>query len=141
MMKKLTDRQRETLQFITDYIQAHGYPPSCRDVGAGTGVSTKAAYDKIHVLVRKGYLVYFENRPRTLRIPKCFILLVTECVEIRTETPVLQIGDYLTIREASSAEVGDTVMVSQNPIIVKSFEKGDVAFGKVVSFSRPIENL
>ena len=137
-MKKLTDRQRKVLQFITDYIQANGYPPSGREVGDGMGVSTRVAYDYIRVLVRKGHLVYLENSRRTLRIPQCFLLLVTERMEIRTETPTLQIGDYLTIREVSSAKVGDTVIVSQNPIIVKTFEKGDVAFGKVIGFSRMI---
>ena len=137
-MKKLTDRQREVLQFITDYIQEHRYPPSYREVGDSIGVTVKAAYDHIQALLRKGHLVCIENRPRTLRIPKCFLLDVTERVEIRTETPMLQIGDVLTIREASYAKVGDTVMVSQNPIIVKSFEKGDVAFGKVLGFTRKV---
>lgn len=138
-MKKLTDRQREVLQFITDYIQKHGYPPSYRDVGAGTGVSMKAASDYIHVLARKGYLIHHENRPRMLRIPKCFLLLVTERMEIRTEIPTLQIGDYLTIRETSAPKVGDTVIVSQNPVVVKPFEKGDpVVFGKVLGFTRNV---
>lgn len=139
MSKKLTDRQREVLQFIKDYIQEHGYPPSCRDIGDGMGFSVKAAHDYIHVLQRKGYLIYLENRPRTLRIPKCFLLLVTERVEIRPETPTIQIGDVLTIRETSAPKVGDIVIVSQNPIIVKPFEKGDpVMFGKVIGVSRSI---
>ena len=137
-MKKLTDRQCEVLQFIKDYIQAHGYPPSHRDVGSGMGISVKGANDHIHALVRKGHLIYLKDRPRTLRIPKCFLLDVTERMEIRMETPTLWIGDVLTIREASFAKVGDTVIISQNPIIVKPFEKGDVVFGKVIGFSREI---
>ena len=137
-MKKLTDRQCEVLQFIKDYIQAHGYPPSHRDVGDGIGISARVANDHIHALVRKGHLIYLKDSRRTLRIPKCFLLEVTERMEIRTETPTIQVGDVLTIREVSSANVGDTVIISQNPIIVKPFEKGDVAFGKVVGFSREI---
>ena len=138
MMKKLTDRQRKVLQFIEDYIQTHGYPPSYDDLGNGMGISTKAVYDRVQALVRKGHLVYLENRSRTLRIPKCFLLLVTERMEIRTETPVFKIGDYLTIRETSAPKVGDIVMVSQDPILVKSFENGDTAFGKVIGLSRSI---
>jgi repressor LexA len=34
----LTARQRRMLTFIGDYIDQHGYPPSVREIGAGTGL-------------------------------------------------------------------------------------------------------
>ena len=139
MAKKLTQRQREVLTFIKNYIRDKGYPPTRQDIGTGMGFSVKGAQDHVVALVRKGYLEQLSDSPRTLKIPRCFLLLVTENVEVISKTPKIQVGDYLTIREASSADVDDIVIVFQNPIVVKPFEAGDVVSGKVVGFSREID--
>ena len=60
-------------------------------------------------------------------------------MEICTEIPTIQVGDVLTIRETTVVEVGDIVIVSQDPIVVKPFEKGDSdVFGKVIGLSRAV---
>ncbi len=38
--KGLTDRHREVLKFIKAYLDQHGYPPSIREIGEATGISS-----------------------------------------------------------------------------------------------------
>lgn len=134
---KLTDRQRRVLTFIKNYIHEKGYPPSMRDIADGMGFSQKAAFDYLRAIKKKGYITSLAGQPRTLRIPRIHALEVTENVEI-TDVSAIQIGDYLSIREQTSGTPGDIVITSQNPVVVKPFETGDVVCGKVVGFSRAI---
>ena len=48
----------------------------------------------------------------------------------------IQIGDYLSVREQTSGTLGDIVIVAEDLIVVKPFEAGDVVCGKVVGFTR-----
>ena len=61
----LTDRQREVLAAIEQYIRAYGYPPSFRELGALMGVtSTNAVEDVLAALERRGYI---RRTPRIAR--------------------------------------------------------------------------
>lgn len=40
VMKKLTARQREALEFIVNYVAEHGFPPSIREIGAALRISS-----------------------------------------------------------------------------------------------------
>lgn len=56
-MRALTDRQREVLRFIVGYYEAHGVPPSIRDIREALGVrSTNGVNDHLKAIGRKGYL-------------------------------------------------------------------------------------
>lgn len=137
-MKKLTQRQRQVLAFVKNYIHEKGYSPSYHDISQHMGVTQTAIKDHVHALVRKGYLEHLSGLPRSLKIPTQFLLHVTENVEVCPKTPQIRIGDYLTIREADTADVGDIAITGQDPIVVKPYEDGDSVFGKVVGFSREI---
>jgi repressor LexA len=69
-MKELTERQRQVLAFITEYIKAHNYPPTTREIAGNFAISVKGAYDHVTVLVKKGYLKSSNNRSRTLELVK-----------------------------------------------------------------------
>jgi repressor LexA len=66
-MKELTGRQREILKFVAQYISAHNYPPTIREIGDGFGMSVKGAHDHIMALKRKGALKS-DGRSRTLAL-------------------------------------------------------------------------
>jgi repressor LexA len=66
-MKDLTERQREVLKFIAQYINTHAYPPTIRDVGDFFEMSAKGAHDHINAIKRKGYL-RGDSRPRTMEL-------------------------------------------------------------------------
>lgn len=56
-MEKLTDRQKDVLDFIKSYIVSRGYPPTVREIGKALGISSPAT---IHVhlknLEKKGII-------------------------------------------------------------------------------------
>ena len=36
----LTERQRQILDFVTKYVDAHGYPPTVREIGEASSSTT-----------------------------------------------------------------------------------------------------
>ena len=71
MTKGLTKRQRQVLEFISEFQAEHGYPPTVREVAAQFGFrSPRAAHDHIKALQRKGYLKHEPGRPRALSLIK-----------------------------------------------------------------------
>jgi SOS-response transcriptional repressor LexA len=53
---ELTDKQRATLGFVYRFIQAHGYPPTSREVAKVAGVCEKVARERLNTLGMKGLL-------------------------------------------------------------------------------------
>ena len=54
----LSERQQRMLQFIRAYLSEHGYPPSNREIGQATGISSTSVVDyNLRRLERKGHLV------------------------------------------------------------------------------------
>ncbi len=82
-MKGLTRRQQETLDFIEEFIQREGIPPTVDEIADHFNVSTPTAFARLRALERKGYIsrtskarslsLLRANRPRqisfTLSIP------------------------------------------------------------------------
>lgn len=53
----LTDRQRLVLGVIRDYIAAHGYPPTLRDIGRILAIrSPNGVLTHIKALEKKGFI-------------------------------------------------------------------------------------
>jgi len=64
----LTERQKQALEYITDCLNARGYPPTLREIGEHMGIrSTNGVNDHLKALERKGYLVREELKSRALR--------------------------------------------------------------------------
>jgi repressor LexA len=71
MTKGLTRRQAQVLEFINNYLDEHGYPPTVREVAGHFGFrSPRAAHDHMKALERKGYLRSKKGMPRTLELLK-----------------------------------------------------------------------
>ena len=63
----LTRRQGQILNFIQNWISAHGYPPSVREIGAAVGLSSSSTVHKhLQALETKGFLRRRRNQPRAL---------------------------------------------------------------------------
>lgn len=57
--RPLTDRQRDVLEFVGEYIRANGRPPTIREIAEGLAYrSTSSVHAVFTVLVRKGHLVH-----------------------------------------------------------------------------------
>jgi repressor LexA len=69
MVEGLTDRQRQTLQFIGETVADRGYPPSVREIGAALGLaSSSTVHSHIRALERKGYLRVDPTKPRAIEL-------------------------------------------------------------------------
>lgn len=71
MGKGLTRRQQEILTFIQRYTEAHGYPPSVREIGQALGLtSSSTVHSHLSALEKKGYLRRDPSKPRALEVLK-----------------------------------------------------------------------
>lgn len=69
MGKGLTRRQLEILTFVHRYADAHGYPPSVREIGQALGLtSSSTVHSHLAALEKKGYLKRDPSKPRALEI-------------------------------------------------------------------------
>ena len=65
----LTARQRRILEFIRDWVEQYGYPPSVREIGEAVGlVSPSSVAYQLKELERKGFLRRDPNRPRAVDV-------------------------------------------------------------------------
>lgn len=56
-MRKLSERQRRMLQFLEEYTDEHGYPPSIREIGQAAGISSTSVVDyNLRALERDGLI-------------------------------------------------------------------------------------
>lgn len=69
-MKELTERQREVLSFIMQYVSKHAYPPTIREIADHFSISVKGAYDHLGALKKKNRLRLGDKRSRTIEVIK-----------------------------------------------------------------------
>jgi repressor LexA len=68
MAKGLTKRQEMILQYVLDYVQKEGYPPSIREIGKDFHIgSLRGVTVHLDALERKGYITR-SNTPRSIKV-------------------------------------------------------------------------
>jgi repressor LexA len=68
MAKGLTKRQQSILEYIVDYVQREGYPPSIREIGKDFNIgSLRGVTVHLDALDRKGY-INRSNTPRSIKV-------------------------------------------------------------------------
>lgn len=69
MKQNLTDRQKEILNFILEYIEFNGYPPTLREIGKKFDISSTFGVKRhLEALVKKGCLEIESNSSRAITI-------------------------------------------------------------------------
>src|SRR5688572_20222199 len=65
----LTDRQREIWNFLATYVDAHGYPPTVREIGEAVGLaSPSTVHAHLANLERAGLLKRDPTKPRAVEL-------------------------------------------------------------------------
>ena len=65
----LTGRQQEIWDFLVDYVDGHGYPPTVREIGERVGLaSPSTVHAHLANLERAGYLRRDPTKPRALEL-------------------------------------------------------------------------
>ena len=71
MKKELTSRQEDILNFISDYIEFNGFPPTYREIGKQFNISSTFGVKRhLDALSKKGYLNVEGNVSRALTLTK-----------------------------------------------------------------------
>jgi repressor LexA len=66
---KVTDRQRAILEYLREYIEQHGYPPTVREIGEAVGLrSPSTVHAHLAQLERAGLLRRDPTKPRALEL-------------------------------------------------------------------------
>ncbi len=69
MVEDLTERQRQTLEYIAETVSERGYPPSVREVCQALGLaSSSTVHSHLQALQRKGYLRIDPTKPRAIEV-------------------------------------------------------------------------
>lgn len=67
--QQLTKRQREILEFIQEYLDSNGYPPTVRDIGGAVGLtSSSTVHAHLANLEKAGAIRRDPTKPRALEI-------------------------------------------------------------------------
>jgi repressor LexA len=65
----LTERQRQIMDFLTEYVDGHGYPPTVREIGDAVGLaSPSTVHAHLANLERAGLLRRDPTKPRALEL-------------------------------------------------------------------------
>ena len=78
-MKEITERQKEVLNFISQFTENNDYPPTVREISDNFKISLRAVQDHITALQKKGYLTQCQKRARSIRV-------ITDCRDKESRT-------------------------------------------------------
>ena len=67
--KPLSERQRRILEFLGEYIEENGYPPSIREIGSAAGISSTSVVSyNLRRLEERGYISRDREVSRGLKL-------------------------------------------------------------------------
>jgi len=69
MSKLITNKQQKILECIKDHIKVKGFPPSIREIGKLTSISsTSTVSGHLNRLEKKGYIKREQSKPRAIQV-------------------------------------------------------------------------
>lgn len=137
--RALTPKQKDILDFVTQFCQEKGYSPSLGEVGTEFNLATSTVHQHLKSLGRKGYLKREDNQPRgvsvleesldSMEIPLMGLIAAGSPIEpIENPEPikvpksmVSKRGDYYALKVKGDSMIedgildGDTVVIKSQP--------------------------
>jgi repressor LexA len=137
----LTERQRQILDFLTKYTDAHGYPPTVREIGEAVGLaSPSTVHAHLANLERAGLLKRDPTKPRAIElrrepkapaVPESDVHKLPLVGEVAAGGPLLaedNIEDYLAVPEPLSRGGDEFLLrVKGDSMINAGILDGDIA--------------
>ena len=137
----LTERQRQILDFLTKYADAHGYPPTVREIGEAVGLaSPSTVHAHLANLERAGLIKRDPTKPRAIELrrePKAPAVAETDVHklplvgEVAAGGPLLaeeNIEEYLAVPEPLSRGGDEFLLrVKGDSMINAGILDGDIA--------------
>ena len=132
-MQTLTTRQQQVFDFIREYIEANGCPPTLREISAHIGTAgTVTAISHVGALEKKGYLRRRENSSRGIILTQTPSATVSLPIVGRIRAGMLQpaiedITGYLNLdRSLIKGEGCYFLTVEGDSMINKGILSGDI---------------
>lgn len=105
MSKELTKKQKDVLNFIRDFVEDNGYPPSVREICIGIGVkSTSTVHGYLTRLERNGYITRESTRTRSIVLDNKFAV----------DKPATRVDDYIQIPIVGRVAAGEPILAQEN---------------------------
>ena len=90
MDKHISKRQERILEFLGEYIEENGYPPSIREIGTAAGISSTSVVSyNLRRLEEKGYISRDKEVSRGLKLTSAAFAQVQVAPEAVVRVPVL----------------------------------------------------
>ncbi len=117
--QQLTKRQREILEFIQEYLDANGYPPTVRDIGGAVGLtSSSTVHAHLANLEKAGAIRRDPTKPRALEILGSFkIGDKTSAAVSATKRAAGRIGDAISDATSGLPLIGQ--VAAGGPIVAE----------------------
>jgi repressor LexA len=101
----LTGRQQEIWDFLVDYVDAHGYPPTVREIGEAVGLaSPSTVHAHLANLERAGLLRRDPTKPRALELVG----------RQREEAPAAEVGGAQRLPLVGQIAAGGPLLADEN---------------------------
>jgi len=135
----LTERQRQILDFLTKYVDEHGYPPTVREIGEAVGLaSPSTVHAHLANLERAGLLKRDPTKPRAIELyrepkaePAADVHRLPLVGEVAAGGPLLAEGnveEYLAVPEPLSKGGEEFLLrVKGDSMINAGILDGDIA--------------
>jgi len=135
----LTERQRQILDFLTKYVDSHGYPPTVREIGEAVGLaSPSTVHAHLANLERAGLLKRDPTKPRAIELyrepkpePVAGVHKLPLVGEVAAGGPLLaedNVEDYLAVPEPLSKGGEEFLLrVKGDSMINAGILDGDIA--------------
>jgi len=145
-MKDLTQKQKQILEFITNFVKEKNYPPSIREIADHFQITPKGAYDHLKAIEKKGFIKTEKNRSRAIELVKTNTDVDLDMIKIplvgrvAAGAPILaeeNIEEYLTFPRsmipANSERDIFALRVTGDSMIDAKINDGDIAIIKKTS--------
>jgi repressor LexA len=135
-MRKLSERQQRILDFLGEYTNDHGYPPSIREIGQAVGISSTSVVDYNLRALERGGLIKRDrevsrglglvgqgpsSRPTMVRIPIVGRIAAGEPIEA-----LEQHEDYLELGVGTVPDGCYALQVKGKSMIEDLIDDGDL---------------
>ena len=134
---QLSERQMRILEFIGEFVEEQGYPPTYEEIRTALGISTKSlVYHHLDALEGAGYLARMPNTPRGIRLLQTKTFRVPNLGTIAAGAPIStgdsDPDDYLELTRDIVAEQDGlyALQVAGNSMIDALVHDGDVVILK-----------
>ncbi len=110
MVSILTKKRYEILNFISDFLNEHGYPPSIREIAKAVNLSSASSvHAHLKLLSDEGYIVKDPTKPRALKIN-----LDKEGLDLKDSKAQMNELEMVRVPVVGNVAAGTGVLAEQN---------------------------